>query len=227
MFFAVGDRDLRACPSGCGLREGPDRLGAVGGGDRHPDPRAGAVGVALVVERDRDLDEAVGAAAARRRIRAGSAPARAGCSSRRSSLRSLPRTQPFCTKVSLPSGLTSLIVAWRSTLGVEERTQSVHGAGADHRRVFGQRIGEVGDGAARRALLPLVVRAWRSRGRRSPTAVSPLKSVGGRAWAFQVKPSACGPAGGWSLRPPSGERYQEWASVPGIGNSPKDSSKPG
>ena len=32
----------------------------------------------------------------------------------------------------------------------------VDGAGADHRRVRGQRSGEVGDGAARRALFPLV-----------------------------------------------------------------------
>ena len=39
-------------------------------------------------------------------------------------MRSLPRTQPFCTKVSLPSGRTSVTVAWRSTLGVEERTQA-------------------------------------------------------------------------------------------------------
>ncbi len=36
----------------------------------------------------------------------------------------MARTQPFCTKVSLPSGLTSVIVAWRSTLGFEERTQA-------------------------------------------------------------------------------------------------------
>src|SRR4051812_42459031 len=42
---------------------------------------------------------------------------------RRSSLRSLPRTQPPCTNVSLPSGLTSLIVACRSAFGREERTQ--------------------------------------------------------------------------------------------------------
>ena len=39
-----------------------------------------------------------------------------------SSLRSFARTQPPCTKVSLPSGLTSLTVAWRSTFGVEELT---------------------------------------------------------------------------------------------------------
>ena len=40
------------------------------------------------------------------------------------SLRSLARSQPFCTNVSLPSGRTSLIVACRSTSGVDERTQS-------------------------------------------------------------------------------------------------------
>src|SRR6476661_3394867 len=38
------------------------------------------------------------------------------------SLRSLARIQPFCTKVSLPSGRTSLIVACRSTSGVDDRT---------------------------------------------------------------------------------------------------------
>ena len=40
-------------------REGPDRLGAVGGGDRHPYPGARAIGVALVVERDRDRHELI------------------------------------------------------------------------------------------------------------------------------------------------------------------------
>src|SRR5258706_8828626 len=40
------------------------------------------------------------------------------------SLRSLARIQPFCTNVSFPSGRTSLIVACRSTSGVDERTQS-------------------------------------------------------------------------------------------------------
>src|SRR5690349_11640989 len=39
------------------------------------------------------------------------------------SLRSLARIQPFWTNVSLPSGRTSLTVAWRSTSGVDERTQ--------------------------------------------------------------------------------------------------------
>src|SRR5262249_39149216 len=39
------------------------------------------------------------------------------------SFRPLARIQPFCTNVSLPSGRTSLIVAWRSTPGADERTQ--------------------------------------------------------------------------------------------------------
>ena len=38
-----------------------------------------------------------------------------------SSLRMLVRSQPLCTKVSLPSGRTSEIVAWRSALGAELR----------------------------------------------------------------------------------------------------------
>src|SRR6476659_5559728 len=41
------------------------------------------------------------------------------------SLRSLARIQPFCTNVSFPSGRTSLIVACRSTSGVDDRTHSV------------------------------------------------------------------------------------------------------
>src|SRR3954462_14523522 len=42
---------------------------------------------------------------------------------RASSLRSLPRTQPPCTNVSLPSGRISDTVACRSTSGRDERTQ--------------------------------------------------------------------------------------------------------
>src|ERR1051325_859860 len=41
------------------------------------------------------------------------------------SFRSLARIQPFCTNVSLPSGRTSLIVACRSTSGVDDRTHTV------------------------------------------------------------------------------------------------------
>ena len=38
---------------------------------------------------------------------------------RRSSVRASLRSQPFWTKVSLPSGRISVIVAWRSTFGTE------------------------------------------------------------------------------------------------------------
>src|SRR3712207_6403174 len=41
-----------------------------------------------------------------------------------SSLRSLARSQPPCTNVSLPSGRTSLMVAWRSTFGLDDRTHA-------------------------------------------------------------------------------------------------------
>src|SRR5271165_7501197 len=39
------------------------------------------------------------------------------------SLRSLARIQPFWTKLSFPSGRTSVTVAWRSTSGVDDSTQ--------------------------------------------------------------------------------------------------------
>src|SRR5690348_7905603 len=42
-----------------GLAEGPDRLVAVRRGDCHADAGAGSIRVPLVVERDRDLHEAV------------------------------------------------------------------------------------------------------------------------------------------------------------------------
>src|SRR3954469_3074686 len=54
-----------------------------------------------------------------RRLSAGSSGVLDG-----SSLRALARSQPPCTNVSLPSGLTSLIVAWRSTFGFDDRTQA-------------------------------------------------------------------------------------------------------
>ena len=41
-----------------------------------------------------------------------------------SSLRALARSQPPWTKVSFPSGRTSVIVAWRSTSGAVARTQA-------------------------------------------------------------------------------------------------------
>jgi hypothetical protein len=40
------------------------------------------------------------------------------------SLRASLRSQPLCTKVSIPSGRTSETVTWRSTSRAEERTQA-------------------------------------------------------------------------------------------------------
>ena len=60
-----------------------------------------------------------------------------------------------------------------------------------------------------------------------PAAVSPLKSVRGRASASQVNSSALAVAGGVLLRLPPGERYQALAWVPGTGSPSKDFSKPG
>ena len=78
----AGDRD-RGGAARVGLAERPDRLVAVRRRDRDPDARAGAVGVPLVVERDRDLDVAGRPASATRRPPAGSGRARAACSWRR------------------------------------------------------------------------------------------------------------------------------------------------
>ena len=110
MFLAVGDRDFGATLGGLRLREGPDRLGAVGGGDRHPDPRAGAIGVALVVEGDGDLDEFVGGK--RRHVGFPQAQHRLERGALLGVELALVSPQPAVLhEVSLPSGLTSLIVA--------------------------------------------------------------------------------------------------------------------
>ena len=71
------------------------------------------------------------------------------------SLRSLARIQPFWTKVSLPSGRTSLTVAWRSTSGVDDFTQRLTAPAADCGRVAAERRRDVGDGGARRGLHPV------------------------------------------------------------------------
>src|SRR4051794_7773993 len=104
---------------------------------------------------------------------------------RASSLRSFARSQPPWTKVSLPSGRTSVIVAWRSTFGFDARTQTCS-APAPMTVVFALR------GLVRyETALPAggcshlyggvaVQRPF------SPPAVSPVKSVGVRAFAFQV-----------------------------------------
>ena len=67
------------------------------------------------------------------------------------SLRSLARIQPFCTNVSLPSGRTSLIVACRSTSGVEDLTQRWTAPPPTAVVSLVERRRDVGHGVARRA----------------------------------------------------------------------------
>ena len=154
-------------------------------------------------------------AAARRRIRAGSAPARAGCSWRRRACAPLPRTQPFCTKVSLPSGLTSLIVACRSTLGAEERTQALTAPAPITVVSPASGVAEVGDGAARRALFPLVG------GRRGPEPAVARGGVAGEVGGRQrvgVPGEPVGAGIGRRLVAEAAVRRE----VPGPGLGPRD-----
>src|SRR4051812_15636980 len=108
---------------------------------------------------------------------------------RRSSLRSSARSQPPCTNVSLPSGRTSVTVAWRSTFGLEERTHACT-APAPITLVSAP------SGSLRYAdALPAGGASHLYGGVAvhrppSPAAVSPVKFVSGRALAFHVKRSA-------------------------------------
>ena len=157
-----------------------------------------------------------------------SGTARAACSCAGSSLRSLARSQPLWTNVSLPSGRTSVIVACRSTSGVEDLIHSLDRA------------------ARRRSSCPR--RAARSRTRRAvpagfwvqlyggvafhrppvPPPVSPVKSVGGRAVLFHGEGVAVAASVGLpSVSAPPAPRYQERACVPGTGNVENECSNPG
>src|SRR4051794_23008831 len=143
-----------------------------------------------------------------------------------SSLRSLARSQPPCTNVSLPSGRSSLIVTCRSTFLADERTQActapapttvvalVSGAVANDTAVpAGSCVHLYGGVAVQSPSLP--------------PAVSPVKSVSGRAWAFQVNVFAPAFAGRAAPSAPFGPRYQDCALVPGIGKLGHDCSKAG
>src|SRR3954468_10613160 len=99
---------------------------------------------------------------------------------RRSSLRSLPRSQPPCTNVSLPSGRTSLMVAWRSTFGFEARTHTFT-APAPSTVVFDFRGGVTYEAALPAGGETHLYGGVAVQRPPSPAAVSPVKSVGGRA----------------------------------------------
>src|SRR3954471_7105855 len=143
-----------------------------------------------------------------------------------SSLRSLPRSQPPCTNVSLPSGRTSVTVACRSTFGFEARTQTCT-APAPITVVFAL-SGFV------RYDTPLPAGGWSHlyggvavHRPFSPPAVSPVKSVGVRAFAFQVNEFVPAFDGALSASLPPLDRYHERPVVPGTGNFANECSKPG
>src|SRR5436190_16974222 len=103
-----------------------------------------------------------------------------------SSLRKLLRSQPPCTNVSLPSGRTSLIVACRSTFGFVERIhRSTRPAPTTVVLALSGLVTyetPVPAGGACHLYGGVAVQRPPS-----PAAVSPVKSVSGRAFAFQVK----------------------------------------
>src|SRR4051794_34269897 len=151
---AVGDRDLGGVFR-FGAVEGPDRLGAVGGGDRHPDLRAGAVGVALVVERDRHRDEF----ARRHRRDVGFAQAQDRLERRALGVVELALVRPH------PAVLDEGLLAIGPNLADRRLQVDVRGRGADpevdrtgtdHGGVFAKGRGQVGDGAVGRVLFPVV-----------------------------------------------------------------------
>src|SRR4051794_24925978 len=102
-----------------------------------------------------------------------------------SSLRSLPRSQPPCTNVSLPSGRTSVIVAWRSTVGFDARTQTCT-APAPITVVFALSGPDTYEPARPAGGCTHLCGGGAAQSPPSPPAVSPEKSASGRAFAFQV-----------------------------------------
>src|SRR3954469_1836420 len=163
----------------------------------------------------------IGEMSSARRLSAGSSGVLDG-----SSLRALPRSQPPCTNVSLPSGLTSLIVAWKSTFGLFVRTNSFT-LPAPTTVVF-----ELSGAVTYETALPagFCVQLYGGVAVQRPLvppAVSPVKSVSGRLKAFHVNASAPDCVGAALLSVPFEPRYHCFMVVPGIGNFENDFSNPG
>ena len=115
-------RRPRACRAvGGRLAERPGRLIAAGRRDDHPQARALAIDVALVVERDPDLDPA----AVRQGLRITLAEARMGSSEAALSLVDLARLGPQ------PAALHERLLAVRADLGDGRLQVDVPGLGAD------------------------------------------------------------------------------------------------
>ena len=217
-------RRLRERPGGAAARawreSGPPRpwRGPAAGSRRTPRPagrrrgaasvdaqaRAGPVDVALVVERHRRPSPSGPWAAARRRLRRRLGTGSSAVLLRRSSLRALARSQPFCTNVSLPSGRTSETVTWRSTLGAEERIHASSAPAPTTAVSAVERRGHVGQRGPGG-----VLRQWYG-GRRGP---QPVRAGGRVAGEARRRPSrrlhvnASAPAApGWRRRAPRRQR---------------------
>src|SRR3954451_3717192 len=143
----------------------------------------------------------------------------------RSSLRSFARSQPDCTNVSLPSGRTSVIVACKSTLRLEERTHA-RTAPAPSTTVSPFSGGLVYETAVPFGFGAHLYGGVAVHSPPSPPAVSPVKFVSGRACGFQRKRSAPLRAR-FAPSAPCRLKYQRRAFVPGTGKAEKDCSKPG
>src|SRR3954447_17263914 len=138
-----------------------------------------------------------------------------------SSFRSLPRSQPPCTNVSLPSGRTSVIVACRSTVGFDARTQTCT-APAPITVAFALSALDTYETALPAGGCSHLYGGVAVQSPFSPPAVSPLKSASGRAFAFHVNELVPAFDGALSARVPFFEKNRERPLVPGIGNFAND-----
>src|SRR3954468_22599283 len=135
---------------------------------------------------------------------------------RASSFRSSARSQPPWTKVSLPSGRTSEIVACRSTFGAEDRSHT-RTKPAPRTVVFSFKGAVTYDAALPAGGGSHLYGGVAVQRPPSPPAVSPVKSVGGRAWASHLNEFAPACAARLSPSLPPEPKYHVRAFVPGAG----------
>src|SRR5689334_9905670 len=141
------------------------------------------------------------------------------------SLRSLARIQPLCTKVSLPSGRTSLIVAWRSTSGVDDRTHRLTEP-LPTTVVFAVSGAETYDTAVPAGFGCQFQDHCDALPHNPPVPVLDPKSVGGSAPAFAVNEFDPAVVGGADASLPAGPKYHVRAVVPGTGSEEKSCENP-
>src|SRR4051794_14948164 len=142
------------------------------------------------------------------------------------SFRSEARIQPFCTKVSIPSGRTSLTVACRSTSGVDDRT---HRCTAPLPTTV---VVSVSGSVTKETDVPAGFCCQfhchcEALPHSPPPPVRVPKSVRGSALASAVKDFTPLVAAAVALSVPPDPRYQVRAAVPGTGKAEKSLAYPG